>query len=96
MRKLVLYIIGTFTSFIGAVFFMAITDPTRTVKGFEYRDWAPIYGLLIVAILFAILLILHARREPTPTKRCRVRAKSAAPRASWITGKPPSDEWSLD
>ena len=96
MRKSVLFIIGTFTSFIGAIFAIQMADPNGLQGKFEYDVWAPIYGLLIVAVLFALLLFLDLCREPTPTKRRRVEARNAVPATSWITGKPPSREWSLD
>jgi hypothetical protein len=96
MRKLVLCIIGIFTSFIGAACLLLLSDPISIEGQFDYGYWVPIYGLLDVAILFSILLNLHVRREPTPTKRRRVRVKSVVPATSSITGEQPSEELSLD
>jgi hypothetical protein len=96
MKKLVLYIIGTFASFVGAISAMQMADPSRLQGKFEYDVWAPIYGLLIVAILFAILLILHACRKSTPTKRRRVQIMNIMSATSGIASEPSSDELPLD
>ncbi len=95
--KNVLLIIGVVVPFTATLYLEQNTPKSIVWENIQYGDLAPLIGLPLVSILFAILLILKTWKEPEPTELVRkrprirsgVRVRSGVPRTAHLTNDPP-------